>query len=143
MEDPGERLPAAIVVTGPGLASQTVLFEQLAATPKSGKRTSFICLSSGQAPNLKTFLKHVISKGSSRANSLDDDEDQDEIMQDVQRKRPRLLNYDLQILQDAVEEQSLSKVVICFQDCEAFDGALMSDAIELLRYLPDVQRQSS
>ena len=126
-----ERLPSAILVTGPSLASHDTLFHQLSTSTLRLGRTPFASLTSQHAPNLKTLLKHLISKATS-IETPDEGEDDDELVSS-KRKGPRLLNYDLQILQNAVEDQHIERVVVAFQDCEAFDGSILSDAIDLLR----------
>ena len=94
-------------------------------------RTAFVSLTSNQAPNLKTLLKHLIRKGASSSAVVDEDDDEE--LTTAGRKGPRLLNYDLQILQNTVTDRKLDQVVVAFQDSEAFDGSLLSDTIELLR----------
>lgn len=128
-----ERIPSAILITGPSLASHDHLFDQLGQATKHSGRISFVSLTSQQCPNLKTLLKHLISRAAS--NEIPDEGDEDDQLVSTKRKGPRLLNYDLQILQNAVEDQKLDKVVVAFQDCEAYDGSLLSDAIELMRYV--------
>jgi origin recognition complex subunit 3 len=107
-----------------------LLFSQLSTSIGQTDGSIFIPLTSTLAPNLKTLLKNLISKGTS-ADAQSDDEDEVDAVKPT-RKRTRLLNYDLQLLYDYTQEKSLSRVVVAFQDCEAFDGALLSDAIELL-----------
>lgn len=83
------------------------------------------------APNLKTLLKNLIQKGTSADAPSDDDDEIDVVKPN--RKRSRLLNYDLQLLHNYSQERKLSRVVVAFQDCEGFDGSLLSDTLELLR----------
>lgn len=47
---------------------------------------------------------------------------------------PRLLAYDLDLLHDYVERKGVTKLVLALQDSEAFDPALLSDLLSLLRY---------
>lgn len=128
------RLPSAILITGPSLASHAKLFGQLASRLTVSSRRVFVGLNSSQAPNLKTLLKHLISRGTSSNVLIDEDDDETSA---TIRKGARLLNYDLQILEHAVNERKLDKVIIAFQDCEAFDGLVLSDAIELLNSWSD------
>jgi origin recognition complex subunit 3 len=107
-----------------------LLFSQLSNRISQTEQSIFVSLTSSLAPNLKTLLKNLIAKGTS-SNAQSDDEDEVDAVKPT-RKRTRLLNYDLQLLYDYVQEKNLSRVVVAFQDCEAFDGALLSDAIELL-----------
>lgn len=52
----------------------------------------------------------------------------------ISLKGPKLLSYDLQILYDCVKAHDSQKVIIAFQDSEAFDGALLGDLITLFKY---------
>lgn len=124
------RVSSAIILTGPSIASHALLFSQLSCSIGQAEGSIFVPLTSTLAPNLKTLLKNLISKGTFAATQSDDEDETDTIK--PTRKRTRLLNYDLQLLYDYVQEKNLSRVVVAFQDCEAFDGALLSDAIELL-----------
>lgn len=124
------RVSSAIILTGPSIASHALLFSQLSTRIGQAEGSIFVPLTSTLAPNLKTLLKNLISKGTS-ADTLSDDEDEADTVKPT-CKRTRLLNYDLQLLYDYTQEKGLSRVVVAFQDCEAFDGALLSDAIELL-----------
>ena len=45
----------------------------------------------------------------------------------------RLLNYDLQLLEDWVQQKSIEKVVIFLRDSEAFEGTVLSDVVDILR----------
>ena len=45
----------------------------------------------------------------------------------------RQLNYDLEILHDYVQSHAITRVILCFQDSEAFSGQLLSDLLDLLR----------
>ncbi|KAI5208281.1 hypothetical protein E4T39_01609 [Aureobasidium subglaciale] len=124
------KVASAIILTGPSIASHALLFSQLSKRIGHAGQSVFIPLTSASAPNLKTLLKNLISKGTSSGTQSDDEDEVDAVR--PTKKRTRLLNYDLQLLYDYVQEQNLSRVVVAFQDCEAFDGALLSDAIELL-----------
>ena len=54
-----------------------------------------------------------------------------------------VLNFDLHILYDYVQEHSLSKVVLLFQDSEAFEGSLLADLVDILRYHRELPGQVS
>ncbi len=49
------------------------------------------------------------------------------------RQGPKLLNYDLQVLYEFVHTNKIQKVVVGFQDSEAFDGTLLADLIALFQ----------
>jgi origin recognition complex subunit 3 len=123
------KVSSAIILTGPSIASHALLFSQLSDRISKSNHSIFISLTSALAPNLKTLLKNLIQKGT-LSDPSDDENDVDAVKST--RRPTRLLNYDLQLLHDHCLERNLSRVVVAFQDCEAFDGPLLSDAIELL-----------
>jgi len=92
-----------------------------------------VTLTSSLAPNLKTLLKHLIGRATLSTPDVDLDEN-DEVNRPG-RKRAHLLDYDLRLLHEHVQEMAISRVVVAFQDCEAFDGSLLSDVIDLLRFV--------
>lgn len=47
----------------------------------------------------------------------------------------RLLNYDLEVLCANVKRNSVKRLLLVFQDSEALNGSIISDLIELLRYV--------
>ena len=49
-------------------------------------------------------------------------------------KEPRRLNYDLQVLCDHIQNNSIERVVIYFEDSECFQEALLTDLIDVLTY---------
>jgi origin recognition complex subunit 3 len=103
-----------------------------------------VILQSGDAPNLKTALKKLIRNATNQGNGMEDDEvntakhgvsplrysSSDSSLTDQGRK---LLNYDLQILHDHVKDHDFSKVVVAFQDSEAFESSLLAELIALFR----------
>lgn len=70
---PSEKIPAAFIITGPNLASQQLLFEQLAESLQDASPAKVICLRSAEAPNLKATLKKIIRDATSRV--FDGEED--------------------------------------------------------------------
>ena len=124
-------IPTGIISGGPDLSSQGILFKQLAAVILNAhKSISFVSLSSRDASNLKNLLKVLIQRATSRSG--DADEDEDELL--LHRKERRLLNYDLQILRDWSEERRITKLVVAFEDSEAFDAALLAEVVDVFRY---------
>ena len=43
------------------------------------------------------------------------------------------MNYDLQSLCDHVQSHSIDKVLLSFQDSEAFEGKVLADLVDVLR----------
>lgn len=125
------KIPSGIILTGPSIASHALLFDQLSETTSSVPGHTFLSLTSAAAPNLKTLLKQLIQKGT--ASDVSAEEDDEVQMTKAGHKGPRLLNYDIQLLYNHVQTKNISRVVVAFQDCEAFDGTVLSDTIELLR----------
>jgi origin recognition complex subunit 3 len=44
------------------------------------------------------------------------------------------MNYDLQLLANYVSSRTTSKVIVAFQDSEAFDSGLLAEMLDLFRY---------
>lgn len=58
LEAPPDKIPAALIVTGPNISSQDLLFTQLGdAVQEDGW---FVRLRSTEAPNLKATLRKII-----------------------------------------------------------------------------------
>lgn len=67
------KIRAALIVTGPNISSQGLLFEQLAEGLGTSKG-SFVRLRSAEAPNLKATLKKIIRDATQRPlESMGDD----------------------------------------------------------------------
>lgn len=120
------KIPTALVLTGPNIASHAPLFAQFAERIRDVDAAGpVVVLTSKDAANLKGTLKKLIKDATEGAEGVDEDE---EI---VGRRGARLLNYDLQILQNWCALNPRKKVVVAVQDTEAFDGAIMADLVSL------------
>lgn len=75
-----KRVPACFIVTGPNIASQDTLFQQLSGRLKEEIDGSVVTLRSGDATNLKAVLKQVIRDATNQ--KFEEDELSDHI-QDV------------------------------------------------------------
>jgi len=127
-ERDGAKIPAGFIITGPNIASQDLLFEQLAeALCKGGERAACVRLRSTEAPNLKATLKKIIRDASS-ARDVREGDDADV---SVGRDGRKYLDYDLEALNVSLQMQPSRRVVVAFQDSEAFDNALLTDLIQL------------
>ncbi|KUJ24048.1 uncharacterized protein LY89DRAFT_572219 [Mollisia scopiformis] len=124
--DQTETIPSGFIITGPNIASQGLLFDQLSARLRAEIHGPAVILRSGDAPNLKAVLKRVIRDATNQKNNLEDD---DEISSGLGGRK--LLNYDLEVLHTFVRAQGSQAVIVAFQDSEAFDTSLITDLIAL------------
>lgn len=119
-----------MIVTGPNIASQELLFSQLAERIKteSEGHSIVVNLRSGDATNLKAVLKKII-----RDATNEEHEDEDSLPPASANEAQKLLNYDLQILHNYLGTSTSRRVIIAFQDSEAFDSALLTELILLFK----------
>ncbi|KAH7399577.1 origin recognition complex subunit [Pyrenochaeta sp. MPI-SDFR-AT-0127] len=122
-------IPTALIVAGPSIASHGPFFERLGRKIKEDANSAYVVLTSGECPNLKTLLKNLIKKATSRAE--DDDEDEQDRPTASSRYGPKLLNFDLGHVQEWQKKNRISSVVVAIQDSEAFDAGLLVDMIDL------------
>lgn len=73
---------AGFIVTGPNIASQSLLFKQLSERLKENINGPVVTLRSGDASNLKATLKQLI-RNATNQRSIDDEEDGAPFEQDV------------------------------------------------------------
>ncbi len=57
---PAGKIPSAFIITGPNIASQDLLFEQLSGTLQHEASAQVVRLRSGDASNLKAVLRKII-----------------------------------------------------------------------------------
>ena len=139
-----DRVPAGFIVTGPNIASQGLLFQQLSTRLKAKINGPVVILRSGDSSNLKATLKKLIREARTQKPGLDEDEElsfeQDvgssesigmSLLTDQGRK---LLNYDLEILHGFIKTHGSQSAVVAFQDSEAFDTTLLAELIILFKY---------
>ncbi|KAI0486217.1 origin recognition complex subunit 3 N-terminus-domain-containing protein [Xylaria cf. heliscus] len=125
---PEDKIPSAFIITGPNIASQDLLFEQLSKTLHHEASAQVVRLRSGDASNLRAVLRKIIhdivSKDSVDGGDLD---------LTTSKDGRKFLNYDLEALYAHHKLSSRRDlVVVAFQDSEAFDSGLLSDLISLL-----------
>ncbi|KAK1757662.1 origin recognition complex subunit 3 N-terminus-domain-containing protein [Echria macrotheca] len=125
-ENQKNKTPAGFIITGPNIASQDLLFQQLAEELCDDGRAKFVRLRSTEAPNLKAALKKIIRDSTSDKNGEDGEADMS-IGQDGRK----YLNYDLEALHVSLRKHNSRRVIVAFQDSEAFDNGLMMDLIQL------------
>ena len=129
----GGKIPTALVLTGPNIASHAPLFAQIAARVCAADAAGpVVVLASKDAANLKGALKKVIKDATEADDGFDDDEPADDEAI-AGRRGSRLLNYDLRILQNWCALNPHKKVVVAVQDTEAFDAAILADLVQLFR----------
>jgi hypothetical protein len=68
------KIPCAFIITGPNIASQGLLFEQLEEALSGSTPSKFVRLRSTEATNLKAILARIVRETTSRYT---DDEDDD------------------------------------------------------------------
>lgn len=129
-----EKIPTAVILVGPNIASHGPLFAQLATRIQVDERIGpVVVLSSKDATNLKSVLKKLIKDATQEDEGLDDEDEIVPVGKKAQGK-VKLLNYDLRILQNWCQEHKGLKVTIAIQDTEAFDSGVLSDLVSLFRY---------
>ncbi|KAH7274482.1 hypothetical protein MRS44_001193 [Fusarium solani] len=125
--DCGDRIPSAFIITGPNIASQDLLFQQLSDALQQATPSKFVRLRSSEASTLKATLKKIIRDVTAKVS---DEEDDDLHVGDGGNGR-RYLDYDLEALHAFVNPQGCEHIFVAFQDSEGFDSSLLSDLIIL------------
>ena len=82
-----DKIPAGFITTGRNIASQDLLFEQLADSLREATDAKFIRVRSAEAPNLKSLLRKIIKAGATQAAGDEDDQDS-AVGQDVSPEAP-------------------------------------------------------
>ncbi|KAL5381457.1 hypothetical protein DPSP01_007171 [Paraphaeosphaeria sporulosa] len=129
---PRISIPTGLIVAGPSIASHGPYFERLGRRIRDETNSSYVVLTSGESPNLKTLLKILIKKVTSRIEE-DDDDDEDEIgrFATSSRRGPKLLNFDLGHIQAWTSRNMVQSIVVAIQDSEAFDTAVLIEMVDL------------
>lgn len=68
-------IPTGFIVTGPNIASQSLLFQQLSQRLKEDINGPVITVRSGDATNLKAALKQLIRDATNQRSTSDDDDE--------------------------------------------------------------------
>jgi origin recognition complex subunit 3 len=79
---------------------------------------------------LKTLLKSLIKKTTSRLEQ-DDDDDVGQPSTSV-RNGPKVLDFDLAHLRDWHNRNRVQSIVVVIQDSEAFDANILVELVDLL-----------
>lgn len=122
-------IPTGLVIAGPSIASHGPFFERLGRRIRDGTNSAYFVLTSGESPNLKTLLKNLIKKATSR---VDDDDDDDLGRPSTSSKNgPKLLDFDLGHLQEWQSRNRVQSIVVAIQDSEAFDASILIEIVDL------------
>lgn len=132
-QGPRFTIPTALVVAGPSIASHGPFFQRLGQKVRRDADSAYICLTSSECPNLKTLLKALVKKATSRIG--EDDEDDVDRPSVTSRNGPKLLNYDLGHVLEWQKKSQVSSIVVAIQDSEAFDPGLLADTVDLFQYV--------
>jgi origin recognition complex subunit 3 len=122
-------LPTGLVIAGPSIASHGPFFERLGRRIKDGTNSAYFVLTSGESPNLKTLLKNLIKKATSRVE--DDDEDDLGRSSISSKNGPKLLDFDLGHLQEWQSRNKVDSIVVTIQDSEAIDSTILIEMVDL------------
>ncbi|KAF2682716.1 hypothetical protein K458DRAFT_306676 [Lentithecium fluviatile CBS 122367] len=128
-DEPQLSIPTGLVVAGPSIASHGPFFVRLGQRIKEETNSRYAILTSGESPNLKTLLKNLITKITSR---IDDDDEELGRPTTSSRKGLKLLNFDLGHVQEWQKMNRVESIVIAIQDSEAFDTGILIELIDLL-----------
>lgn len=70
----GDRIPSAFIITGPNIASQDLLFQQLSDALQQATPSKFVRLRSSEASTLKATLKKIIRDVTAKVSDEEDDD---------------------------------------------------------------------
>lgn len=122
-------IPTGLIIAGPSIASHGPFFERLGRRVKNDTNSAYAVLTSAESPNLKTLLKNLIKKLTSRIEDDDDDEIGRPLVSG--RKGPKLLDFDLGHVQEWRKRNPVESVVVAIQDSEAFDSGVLIELVDL------------
>ncbi|KAJ5166564.1 uncharacterized protein N7482_005345 [Penicillium canariense] len=121
-------IPTGLVTVGSNVSSLSRLLSRLNDQLTTCGQGGVVVLESGDAPNLKTSLKNIIRAAITNTEGNDGYQ---KFLTD--RAGPRLLGYDLDLLNDYVQRKGTKKLVLALKDSEAFDPGLLMDLLSLLK----------
>ncbi|KAM7185456.1 Origin recognition complex (ORC) subunit 3 N-terminus domain containing protein [Rhypophila sp. PSN 637] len=125
------KIPAAFIITGPNIASQDLLFEQLAESLSETARARVVRLRAAGAPNLKAALKKIIRDAAAGGVKQEEETEGDGAEVSVGEDGRKYLDYDLEGLHAFLKTKDSRRVIVAFEDSEAFDNGLLTDLIAL------------
>lgn len=133
------------MTVGSNVSSLSRLLSRLNDQLTAAGDGSVVVLESGDAPNLKATLKNIIRAAISNTEGNDGYQkfviDRAVRFEDdflayttlTHTQGPRLLGYDLDLLNEYVQGKGTKKLVLALRDSEAFDTNLLSDLLSLFR----------
>ncbi|KAK4218750.1 origin recognition complex subunit 3 N-terminus-domain-containing protein [Rhypophila decipiens] len=127
----GRKIPAAFIITGPNIASQDLLFEQLAESLSETAQARVVRLRAAGAPNLKAALKKIIRDAAAGGVKEEEETEGDGAEVSVGGDGRKYLDYDLEGLHAFLKTKDSRRVIVAFEDSEAFDNGLLTDLIAL------------
>lgn len=122
-------IPTGLVIAGPSIASHGSFFVRLGRKIRDDTQSAYHILTSSESPNLKTLLKNLIKKATSHVE--DDDDDDLGLTSTSSRKGPKVLDFDLQHIQEWQSRNQAANIVVAIQDSEAFDSRVLIEMIDL------------
>ena len=123
------KIPTGIILNSGASASQLGLYGHIQKQIRTNG-VPFVSLDASDAPNLKTFLKTLIT----RAIQIQPDEvNGDGDLASSWSGGRKLLNYDLQLLYDWCTRQRNYNVVVLLQNAEAFENDVLTNFILLAK----------
>ena len=122
-------IPTGLVVAGPSIASHGPFFQHLGKRIKDETESTHVIVTASESPNLKTLLKNLISKVTSRI------EEDDELDEPTESKTtgPKVLNFDLTHVHQWRSKTRVKSVVVTIRDSEAFDAHVLIEMIDLFQ----------
>lgn len=132
------------MTVGSNVSSLSRLLARLNDQLTSSGEGGVVVLESGDAPNLKTSLKNIIRAA---VTNTEGNDGYQKFLTDrtvsfvfdtrctytilIDDKGPRMLGYDLDLLNDYVQRKGTKKLVLALRDSEAFDPGLLTDLLSL------------
>ncbi|KAF2662929.1 hypothetical protein K491DRAFT_584527 [Lophiostoma macrostomum CBS 122681] len=120
-------IPTGLVIAGPSIASHGPFFEHLGRRITDETDCTHVVLTGSESPNLKTLLKNLITKITSRTEEDDDLE----IATTTRSGGPKLLNFDLAHVHRWQSKGRVKSIVVTIRDSEAFDSNVLVEMIDL------------
>jgi origin recognition complex subunit 3 len=122
-------IPTGLVIAGPSIASHGPFFERLGRRIIDETDCTHVVLTASESPNLKTLLKNLITKITSR-NEEDDDLD---LSTTSRGGGPKVLNFDLALVHQWQSKNRAKSIVVTIRDSEAFDAHVLVEMIDLFQ----------